>query len=260
MAKGHDPHSSNPPPVGGKVKQISHMNRIKMAAVGVHMYTGLGILLAFTAAVALKYYHIQFFLISLWLAVIVDSTDGAMARYFDVGRVLPTFNGRRLDDLIDFLTYVFLPSLAMIEFDILPTALMWVAVLPMIASAYGFSQEIAKTSESYVGFPSYWNIVFVYLYVMEVPAKWAVLIVIILSILVFVPIRYIYPSRTPWMKRTTLVLSSIFGLFMGYVCLFPNTAWAREVTKISLFFPIYYVIISLWHHRRVMTSGEEEKK
>ena len=154
-------------PLGGEAEQNSQMNRKKMAAIGVHLYTGLGILLAFTAAIALKYYHIQFFLISLWLAVIVDSTDGAMARYFDVGRVLPTFNGRRLDDLIDFLTYVFLPSMALIEFDILPTALMWVAVLPMIASAYGFSQEIAKTSESYVGFPSYWNIVFVYLYVLE---------------------------------------------------------------------------------------------
>jgi len=53
--------------------------------------------------------------------VVVDSTDGAMARYFDVGRVLPAFNGRRLDDLIDYLTYVFLPAMAMIEFGVLPT-------------------------------------------------------------------------------------------------------------------------------------------
>lgn len=234
------------------------MNRIKIAAIGVHMYTGLGILLAFTAAIAMKYYNVQFFLISLWLAVVVDSTDGAMARYFDVGRVLPTFNGRRLDDLIDYLTYVFLPAIALIEFGVLPSALMWVAVLPMIASAYGFSQEIAKTNESYVGFPSYWNIVFAYLYVLEVPAKWAVLIIVALSILVFVPIRYIYPSRTRWMKRPTLVLSSLFGLLMGFVCLFPDTVWAKGVIKVSLLYPVYYVAMSLWHHRRIMKSDEEE--
>lgn len=236
------------------------MNRKKMAAIGVHLYTGLGILLAFGAAIALRYYHIQLFLIFLWLAVIVDSTDGAMARYFDVGRVLPNFNGGRLDDLIDFLTYVFLPSMAMIEFGILPTSLLWVAVVPMIASAYGFSQQIAKTTESYVGFPSYWNIVFVYFYILDVPTKWAVLVIFALAILVFVPIRYIYPSRTPWLKRTTLFLSSIYGLLMAYVCIFPHTAWSKEITRISLFYPAYYAAISLWHHRRVMISGKEEKK
>jgi len=234
------------------------MNRIKMAATGIHLYTGVGVLLAFAAAMALKYHHVQFFLIALWLAVVVDSTDGAMARYFDVGRVLPAFNGRRLDDLIDYLTYVFLPAMAMIEFGVLPTPVMWVAVLPMIASAYGFSQEIAKTDESYVGFPSYWNVVFLYLYVLEVPAKWAVVILIALSILVFVPIRYIYPSRTHWMKRPTLAISCLFGLFMGGVCLFPDAAWAKKVVKVSLIYPGYYVVVSLLHHRRVMKSGDEE--
>lgn len=228
-----------------------------MAAIGVHLYTGVGILLAFAAAMALKYHNLQFFLIPLWLAVVVDATDGTMARYFDVGHVLPAFNGGRLDDLIDYLTYVFLPAMAMIEFNVLPTPVMWVAVLPMIASAYGFSQEIAKTNQSYVGFPSYWNIVFVYLYILDVPTKWAVIILIALSILVFVPIRYIYPSRTRWMKRPTLITSCLFGLLMGGVCLFPHTAWAIKATKVSLIYPVYYVIVSLLHHRRVMQAGDE---
>ena len=230
------------------------MDKNKMAAIGVHLYTGVGIILAFAAAVALRNHNVQLFLIPLWLAVIVDATDGTLARYFDVGHVLPAFNGRRLDDLIDYLTYVFLPAMAMIEFDVLPSSVMWVAVLPMIASAYGFSQEIAKTDESYVGFPSYWNIVFVYLYILEVPAIWSVIILIALSILVFVPIRYIYPSRTPWMKRPTLVLSSLFGLLMGIVCLFPDSDWAIKATQISLVYPVYYVIASLLHHRRVMQT------
>ena len=234
------------------------MNQHKMAAIGVHLYTGVGVLLAFAAAIALKYHHVQFFLIALWLAVVVDSTDGAMARYFDVGRVLPTFNGRRLDDLIDYLTYVFLPAMAMIEFGVLPLPVMWIAVLPMIASAYGFSLEIAKTNESYVGFPSYWNVLFAYLYILAVPAKWAVVIIITLSILVFVPIRYIYPSRTRWMKGPTLAISCMFGLLMSIVCLFPDTAWAKKVAKVSLIYPAYYVVVSLLHHRRVMRSEEEE--
>jgi len=228
------------------------MDKKKLAAIGVHLYTGVGIPLAFVAAIALNYHHINLFLVALWLAVIVDATDGTMARYFDVGRVLPSFNGSRLDDLIDYLTYVFLPSMAMVEFHVLPQSLVWVAVLPMIASAYGFSQEIAKTEDSYVGFPSYWNIVFIYLYVLAVPEKWAVFIIIVLSGLVFVPIRYLYPSRTPWMMRPTLILACLFGLVLGVVCFFPDAGWSQTVTKVSLLYPVYYVVVSLLHHRRVM--------
>ncbi len=77
-----------------------------------------------------------------------------------------------------------------------------------------------------------------------------------LSVLVFVPIRYLYPSRTPWMMRPTLILASLFGLVLGVVCFSPDAAWAQTVTQISLLYPVYYVVVSLMHHRRVMQSED----
>ena len=45
--------------------------------------------------------------------------------------------------------------------------LAWLLWLPLLASAYGFSQVNAKTPDGFfLGFPSYWNIIAFYLYVL----------------------------------------------------------------------------------------------
>lgn len=221
-------------------------------AFSVHGYTSLGVLLAFYAVFSLRYHSIQGFLIALWLAVIVDATDGALARRFDVKHVTPNFDGRRLDDIIDYINYAFLPAIAFREFGVLPDHLIWISAFPMLSSAYGFCQVQAKTSDSFVGFPSYWNIVFLYLYFFTPHPFWVAVILIGLSIMVFVPIHYIYPSQTKWMKKPTLALSYVYGLLVGVICLFPKTAWVKGVVVLSLYYPIYYCVVSGLHHRRVL--------
>ncbi len=226
----------------------------KIVAAGVHAYTSTGVLLAFYAALSLKDNNIQGFLIALWLAVLVDATDGALARRFEVKRFIPDFNGRRLDDIIDFINYAFLPAIALKVFGVLPDGLTWIAALPMLSSAYGFCQDQAKTQDSFVGFPSYWNIVFLYLYFFPLHPFWTAAILIGLSILVFVPIHYIYPSQTRWMQKPTLVLSFVYGLLVGIICLFPKTGWVRGVAAFSLYYPIYYAVVSVLHHRRIHSA------
>lgn len=231
------------------------MNMKKILAAGVHVYTSLGVILAFSGALALKEHDIRQFLIVLWIAAVIDSTDGMMARYVQVKEVLPNFNGRRLDDIIDYITYAFLPSVALVEFNVLPDALTWIAIFPPLASAYGFSQELAKTEETFVGFPSYWNVVFLYLYIFSLPTWMTVAILLGLSCSVFIPIHYIYPSRTRWMKPVTLTFTSIYGILAIPICLFPDTELAKTLTLVSLLYPIYYLIASLIFHRKI-TSKE----
>jgi len=163
----------------------------KIGAIATHIYTGSGIFLAFWAALALLEKNIQVFFIALWLAVIVDATDGTLARYFDVKKIVPEVDGALMDNIIDYITYAFLPAVALVVFDILPANLTWVALFPLGASLYGFTQTQAKADASFVGFPSYWNILFLYLYILQFPTAWVVFILIFLSIMVFVPIRYI---------------------------------------------------------------------
>ncbi|WP_034622287.1 CDP-alcohol phosphatidyltransferase family protein [Desulfovermiculus halophilus] len=226
------------------------METKKIIASAVHVYTSLGLVFAFTAALALITSDVKLFFISLWMTIVIDSTDGLLARYVGVKEILPHFDGRRLDDLIDFITYAFLPCVALVVFDVLPPSWEWVAVLPLLASAYGFSQDNAKTDESFVGFPSYWNVVFLYLYVLS-PSYWLVIVLLAaLSIFVFVPIHYIYPSKTKWLKNISLPLTGLYGVIYGIICIFMHADWIKELTLISLSYPVYYIVVSVMYHRR----------
>lgn len=227
------------------------MNTKKILAAGVHFYTSIGVILAFSGAMALNDHDVRHFLIVLWIAAVIDSTDGMMARYVNVKEVLPSFNGRRLDDIIDYITYAFLPSVALVEFNVLPDSLTWLAVFPILASAYGFSQELAKTEETFVGFPSYWNVVFLYLYIFSLPTWLVAAILLGLSCSVFIPIHYIYPSRTRWMKSVTLPLTGVYGMFVLPLCLFPDAEFANMLTLVSLLYPVYYLAASLIFHRQI---------
>ena len=109
----------------------------------------------------------------MMIATAIDATDGWLARRARVKEVLPGFDGRALDNLIDFHTYTSLPLLLLWRADVLPGAAAWLLLLPLLASAYGFSQVNAKTDDGFfLGFPSYWNIVAFYLFVLHPPA-WA---------------------------------------------------------------------------------------
>jgi phosphatidylcholine synthase len=220
------------------------MNWKKTAAFGVHFYTCLGLVLACLAALALEDHDVRAFLIYLWLTVFVDATDGTIARYFEVKKVYPYFRGEHLDDIIDYITYVFLPALGLIEFGVLPGSLAFIAFIPLMASAYGFCQERSKTEDSFVGFPSYWNIIFFYLYILPVPSFGVVFIIVLFSALVFVPVHYVYPSKTKGMRKTTIVLSIVYAAMVGIVCAFPHAAWGEDIALVSLLFPGYYFIWS----------------
>src|SRR5947209_20532998 len=130
------------------------------------------------------------------VALFVDATDGTLARRAKVKEVLPGFDGRKIDDITDFLTYTSLPLLLIWRAHLLPEGTNWCLVIPLLASAYGFCQSAAKTDDGYfLGFPSLWNVVAFYLYVLQIPGAMALGVLIVLAALTFVPSRYLYPSQ-----------------------------------------------------------------
>jgi phosphatidylcholine synthase len=223
-----------------------------VAAWAVHLYTAVGAvvgLLAINAAVSGSY-GAAF----AWLAVamFVDCTDGVLARRADVKTVLPRFDGARLDDIIDYLNYVFVPIFLVFHADgLLPESYGWrlcVAGLPLLASGYGFCQVDAKTSDhSFKGFPSYWNVVVLYLFCLQMPQWFNVAVIVLLSILVFVPLRYLYPSRGTSLRLATHLLGVVWaGMMVVLIAQFPQPS--RELAALSLFFPAYYFAASLYVH------------
>jgi phosphatidylcholine synthase len=223
------------------------MKREKFLAWCVHGYTALGLVLAARIAVLIVRGGDQSFREAFRLmiaATFVDSTDGWLARRARVKEVLPGFEGRRLDDLVDFLNYTSLPLLLVWRANILEGGEACWLLLPLLASAYGFSQADAKTDDGFfLGFPSYWNVVALYLYLLRPHAWLSLLIIVILALLTFVPTRYLYPSqRTPF-SRLTIVLCAVWAVLLVFI-LTGVVQESRWLVLLSLGFPAYYMLLS----------------
>ncbi|MGZ8467517.1 MAG: CDP-alcohol phosphatidyltransferase family protein, partial [Candidatus Binatia bacterium] len=132
---------------------------------------------------------------------------------------------------------------------------LWLAALPVLSSAYGFSQRDAKTADHFfLGFPSYWNIVFFYFFTLKTALWINAFLIIILSILVFVPMRFIYPSRAPRFRYSTNVLGALWGAAVLYL-IYRLPAPPRSLLLASLLFPAYYMALSLWLElRRILAQ------
>lgn len=233
--------------------------RRKLAAWGVHAYTALGLPLAFVSTAALFEGKVELFWALNCVAVFIDATDGTLARKVNVKEVLPQFDGRRLDDIVDFIIFAFLPSLALHVLHMLPQGFEWAAFAPLLASGYGFCQDRAKTDESFVGFPSYWNIGVLYLFVLGTGPWVNLATIVVFSVLVFVPIHYVYPTRTRLLKPVTLGLGYLWAAVMLLLALNPRAPWSREVALASTLYPLYYFALSAVNHVRIVRELEEQE-
>jgi phosphatidylcholine synthase len=120
----------------------------------------------------------------------------------------------------------------------------------LLSSVYGFSREDAKTHDHFfTGFPSYWNIVVFYLYLARWPAIVNAALLLALAVLVFVPFRYVYPSRTPIWRSLTVALGAMWGVTM-ILMLWQMPAVSPLVFWLSLVFPVYYFALSIALDRR----------
>jgi phosphatidylcholine synthase len=237
----------------------------------VHFYTALGLVCAAGIAVAVvedgpAAYRRAFVL--MLVATLIDATDGTLARAVRIREAVPSFDGRRLDDIIDFLTYTALPLLLVWRARILPDGHEWWLLLPLMASAYGFCQVSAKTEDGYfLGFPSYWNLVALYLYLLHsyvfpLPGWLSVTVVTGFALLTFVPTRYLYPSQKGRLNMLTNVFGALWAGLLAWVFyrLPVDGSDADEATRwlivFSLSFPFYYmatswgISVQLWQRRR----------
>lgn len=219
-----------------------------------HLFTATGTIWGLLALLAIT--NEQWVVAFGWmaLAVFVDAFDGLWARRVHVKSVLPHFDGALLDNIIDFLNYVFIPAYFLYASDLLPPRYALIgAVLIMLASSYQFCQDDAKTEDHYFkGFPSYWNIMVYYMFIMGGTPWFNMGLLLVLSALVFVPIKYVYPTRTSMHQQLTMVLACLWGIInviilVRYPMRDPLLVWA------SLLFVGYYCWLSfysVWRDRQ----------
>jgi phosphatidylcholine synthase len=225
----------------------------RLAGAAVHLYTALGTVVGL--AIVLAAIEGETFP-ALWLflvALFIDGTDGMLARRFRVKETIPWFDGALLDNIVDYLTYVFAPIVLLWTTDSLPGGVLgWgVAALPLLASSYQFCRVDAKLADDaggdhfFLGFPSYWNVLAFYAIILDASPTVVAVAIVLFSVLVFVPIRYLYPSRMTTLRRTTLVLSAVWAVTY-VVLMLQNEDPHPVVVAVSLGYLVYYNGLSVW--------------
>ncbi len=225
----------------------------KAIAWAVHAFTAGGIVAGFLALVAvLKGDAVAAFL-WLGLALFVDGIDGSLARKARVLEYLPNFDGRTLDNVIDFFNYVAVPALMIYWFNMVPGTWGVVAAAAIMAvSLYTFANVGMKSNDYYfVGFPSIWNVVVLYFYILE--TGWVVNLVTsaILCVLTFIPVKFVHPLRvTDWREFTVPITVLWAAMTLSLVISGKDAGPKDAIYQIELWAwvgcSVYFVAISLW--------------
>jgi phosphatidylcholine synthase len=222
--------------------------RLRAAGWALHLYTASGSVLALLAVTAAIDGNAVRALWILFAALVIDGTDGMLARGLRVKDTIPYFDGARLDDIVDYLTYAFAPMVLLWVGGYLPGGT-WgavVAAIPLLASSYQFCRTDAKTDDHFfLGFPSYWNVVAFYVVVLDLSAAVTATILLVCAALVFVPVKYLYPSRTRVFRVLNLTLASLW-LVLYAVILTSVPDPHPLIVGLSLLYIAYYVLASVY--------------
>ena len=171
--------------------------RSALPAWAVHAFSASGAVLALFAVTAIFDHRWTDAMLWLFAALVVDGVDGTLARAAGTKEHTPRIDGDALDLVIDYLNYVFVPTLFILEAALLPAPLqMPLAALIQLSSLYVFARRDMKTEDNYFrGFPALWNVVALYLYAAQIDAGIAAAIVAALIVLTFAPIHFVHPFR-----------------------------------------------------------------
>lgn len=170
---------------------------IRLAGFAVHLFTALGSICAMFAMLAIfdRAYEMTF--VWLFVALVIDTVDGTLARAVDIQVHVPRFSGERLDLVIDYVTYVFVPVIALMHAGFLSGIVGGLtAGLILLSALYHFADTESKADDHcFVGFPAVWNIVAFCLFAWGAPAWLAVSISLLLVAMAFIPMHWIHPMR-----------------------------------------------------------------
>ncbi|MDG2336097.1 MAG: hypothetical protein P8Q97_17945 [Myxococcota bacterium] len=217
----------------------------KLAAVAVHLFTASGAVWGLFALLEILRGELALAVVYMLVALAIDSVDGFFARRLAVNEYLPKIDGRRMDDIVDYLNFVIVPCVFIWKAGaVLGPA--WLAI-PVLASAFGFSQKEAKTDDNFfLGFPSYWNVLAFYLWLFDFSALAGTLWIVGLSIAIFIPFKYLYPSRLEnlTLRYFTSYSGLLWAIVLGWAVLNPETAETYHMVELSLAYPALYLGLS----------------
>ena len=217
-----------------------------IAAWGVHLFTATGAVFGLLAILSIFEKDWKMMIVYMIIAMLVDGFDGMLARWADVKKYANGIDGALLDNILDYLNYVMVPALFLVKADVLPESVRLLAASSiLLTSAYQFTQTDAKTDDHHFkGFPSYWNVAALYMLLMNLPQWVNFDFLMLFNVMVFIPIKYIYPSRNSYLRTLTLVLTYLYGA-IGIWGLLQYPDQPQWVVWASFIYVGYYLILSV---------------
>lgn len=208
-----------------------------------HVLTALGAALGIWAIILTYDGYFQW---ALWVmagSVFIDAVDGTLARSLNVSEVVPSIDGARMDNIIDFVTWTVAPLFWAYAALHIPA---WVLMVCAFSSIFGFSHTRAKTTDNFfLGFPSYWNIVVFYLFLLNLPIPFSSGVLLLFAVGTFLPVKFVYPTKTARLKPLTITFGIIFSLQLLLLIYFFEDAPSLLIYS-SFLYPVYYFGVSFY--------------
>ena len=222
----------------------------KTLAWSVHLFTATGAIWGFLTLLAIFEENWRAAILWIIMAMFVDGFDGMLARWFHVQEYAKGVDGGLMDNIIDYLNYVVVAAFILIKApNLMPPGLEMIGAFSiLLTSAYQFSQVDAKTDEQsffFKGFPSVWNFLVLYMMLLGLNPWFNFALLVICNILVFVPVKYVYPSRNTRFRRLTLALTYLYGA-IGVWGLMQYPSVPQWIVWISLVYVAYYALLSFF--------------
>jgi len=222
----------------------------KALAWSVHFFTATGAVWGFLTLLAIFEGNWRAAIMWIIIAMFVDGFDGMLARWFHVKEYARGVDGALMDNIIDYLNYVVVAALILVKVpNLLPAGLQLAGACSiLLTSAYQFTQVDAKTDEQsffFKGFPSVWNFLVIYMMLLGLNPWINLALLLLCNVLIFVPVKYLYPSRNTRLRRLTLGLTYLYGA-LGVWALLQYPSVPQWVVWISLVYVAYYVLLSFF--------------
>ncbi len=187
-----------------------------------------------------------------WLgaALLVDAGDGYLARRCRVEETAPHIDGVILDLVVDFLTYVVVPLVALWRSGLLPPPLAsLICCVVCAASALYFADRRIKTHDLWFrGFPAIWNVLMVYMLVLRPGPLVSTFIIIVFVCWMFAPVPFIHPVRVVRLRRLTMTLTIMWcaAVIAAMIEGLPEAGFLTRAVLIMV--GVYYIVLPLFRN------------
>jgi phosphatidylcholine synthase len=210
-------------------------------AFAVHIFTASGVIWGFLALLEAVNGNVKGMFLWLAVALFVDGIDGTIARRVDILNAAPRFSGAALDLVVDYLTYVVVPTYALVASPLLPMG--WdivAALIILLTSAMYFADTEMKTEDAWFrGFPAVWNLVVFYFFLLKPDPLATFVTIAVLGLLTFAPIVFVHPFRVAKLRQVTLtllVLWSVLALYAIWRDMAPESWVTWTLCAIAVYF------------------------